>query len=76
MTQMKKIFNTFIGSVLVFLGLIFILIPGPAIIFLPLGLALLSLEYDWAKSYLKRCQRWMRTSAKYLDNCLMKMRNR
>lgn len=73
---MKKVFNTFIGGLFVFLGLVFILIPGPAIIFLPLGLALLSLEYDWAKSYLKRCQRWMRTSAEYLDSYLMKMRNR
>ncbi len=72
----KNSLITLIGFILVAIGVIFILLPGPAIIFLPLGLALLSLQYDWAKVWLNRCQRMMRKSAVQLDKMLLRFKYR
>lgn len=65
--QLKKTARVFLGALLLLLGIIFILLPGPAVIFIPLGLALLSLEYDWAKVWLKRSQRYFRKAAVKAD---------
>ncbi len=65
--KIKATLLTLIGFACVAIGLIFVLLPGPAFLFLPVGLALLSLEYDWAKTWLRRCQRWMREMAVQLD---------
>lgn len=73
--MLKKVQNVLlmiIGFALVVIGLLFIILPGPAIIFLPVGLAMLSLQFDWAKVWLKRCQHMMRKSAVALDNLWLK----
>jgi tellurite resistance protein TerC len=44
------------GSVLLF-GLALIVLPGPAIIVIPAGLAILSLEFAWARAFLARVRR-------------------
>lgn len=74
MTNIKRLFLTALGIFLLIIGVVFILLPGPAILFLPLGLALLSLEFDWAKRWLKYCQRWMRKGALKMDKLLAKGR--
>lgn len=33
----------------IFVGVLLIFLPGPAFIIIPLGFAILALEYDWAK---------------------------
>lgn len=76
LSTFKQIFITVIGFCLVFLGLVFIVLPGPAVLFLPVGLALLSLHYDWAKVWLKRCQKLMRASAVKLDQLVQRMKYR
>ena len=43
--QIKYWCLNFIGGSLVIIGIIFIVLPGPAFLFLPIGLAILSLEY-------------------------------
>jgi len=62
--------RTMLGFLCLFIGTVFILLPGPAVIFIPLGLALLSLEYDWAKLWLKRSQRYFRQAAVKADQVL------
>jgi hypothetical protein len=74
MIKFKRTLLTFAGFFCLLIGLVFILLPGPAILFLPLGLALLSLEFDWAKVWLRRCQRWMRVSAIQMDKCFLAIR--
>jgi uncharacterized membrane protein YbaN (DUF454 family) len=68
--QLKRAACTTIGFLCLFIGTIFILLPGPAVIFIPLGLALLSLEYDWAKVWLKRSQCYFRQAAVKADQGL------
>jgi uncharacterized membrane protein YbaN (DUF454 family) len=74
--KVKNTLLAILGFSLVILGVIFILLPGPAIIFLPLGLAILSLQFDWAKDWLKRSQRMMRKSAVQLDKMWIKFKFR
>lgn len=69
---MKKVLVSIIGGFLVFLGAIFIIIPGPSLLLLIPGFYLLSLEYDWAKVWLKRCQTLLAKSARWLDKQIAK----
>jgi len=43
-----------IGSTVVLLGLIMIFTPGPAMILIPLGLAILGIEFAWARHLLRK----------------------
>ena len=38
-----------VGTVVLLMGLIMIFTPGPAIVFVPAGLAILATEFAWAK---------------------------
>lgn len=42
-----------IGATLILVGLILIVTPGPAIVVLPIGLGVLSIEYAWARRLLR-----------------------
>ena len=43
------------GSVLV-VGVLMIVLPGPAFVVIPLGLGILSLEFAWARRWLKKAR--------------------
>jgi len=68
--KIKRVALTILGFMCLLLGVLFILLPGPAVIFIPLGLALLSLEYPWAKVWLKKSQRYFRQAAVKSDKAL------
>jgi hypothetical protein len=68
--KIKRIALTLLGCICLLLGIVFILLPGPAVIFIPLGLALLSLEFDWAKIWLKKSQGYFRQAAVKADQTL------
>jgi len=65
--QLRKIFITTVGGFLTIIGLLFVLVPGPAFLFLPVGLAVLALEYPIARVWLKKAQRLMRAGAIQMD---------
>ena len=50
----RRIAIAVIGSTLLVIGVIMIVFPGPAFIVIPAGLAVLSLEFAWAKRWLDR----------------------
>ena len=50
-----------VGSTLLALGIVMIFVPGPAIIFIPVGLAVLALEFAWARFWLKKVRRGLST---------------
>ena len=68
--KIKRLALTLLGFVCLLLGAIFILLPGPAVLFIPLGLALLSLEFDWAKIWLNKSQRSFRRAAIKADQAM------
>ena len=43
-----------VGSTVVLIGVVMIVLPGPAILVVPAGLAILATEFAWARRLLKR----------------------
>ncbi len=54
MPRLRKTLVAIIGSTMVLFGLLLIVLPGPAVIVIPLGLAILASEFTWARRVLKR----------------------
>jgi len=47
------------GGATLTIGLIMLVLPGPAIIFIPLGLAILATEFRWARKWLSIARQWL-----------------
>ena len=43
-----------VGMVVLLTGVVLLVVPGPAIVVIPLGLAILSLEFAWAGFLLRK----------------------
>lgn len=52
--QAKKLMIAVIGFTVLAIGLALVVLPGPAILVIPAGLAILSIEFAWARNLLKR----------------------
>jgi len=63
----KKAIITVVGVFITLLGVILIVLPGPASLFIPVGLAILRLEYPIAKIWLRKFQRILTACAKKAD---------
>jgi tellurite resistance protein TerC len=55
------------GSVLV-VGVCMIVLPGPAFVVIPVGLAILGLEFAWARRWLKKAKAKAESMAQNLKN--------
>ncbi|MGI9270968.1 MAG: PGPGW domain-containing protein [Woeseiaceae bacterium] len=53
----RRIAVAVVGSTVLAVGIALIVLPGPAIIVIPIGLAILSLEFAWARLWLKKIRR-------------------
>lgn len=54
--HIKRIVVTIIGGTVVIVGMILIVTPGPAIVVIPAGLAILGTEYAWARRWLRKAR--------------------
>ena len=68
----KRMVIGMIGTTVVLLGVAMIVLPGPALLMIPLGLAILSTEFQWAR----RCLRKARDYIKAGRNRLRRKRDR
>ena len=50
----RRIVISIVGATVLLGGVIMLVTPGPAFVFIPIGLAILGLEFAWARSWLKR----------------------
>ncbi|MDX1404738.1 MAG: PGPGW domain-containing protein [Woeseiaceae bacterium] len=50
----KRVVIAIIGASVLLVGVIMIVTPGPAMVLIPVGLAILGLEFAWARVWLKR----------------------
>lgn len=50
----KRISISVIGFTVLAIGVAMVVLPGPALVVIPAGLGILSLEYAWARTWLKR----------------------
>lgn len=51
-----------VGSVVLGLGVVMLVTPGPAFVVIPLGLGILALEFEWAKRWLHRVKEYVRNA--------------
>lgn len=69
--MLRKMIVTLTGGILTLTGLILLVLPGPAWLLLPVGLAILSLEYPWAKYWLVKSQAYMSQTARWIDRKIL-----
>jgi tellurite resistance protein TerC len=50
----RRIVIAIVGGTVLLIGLVMIVTPGPAILVIPAGLAILGLEFAWARRWLRR----------------------
>ena len=55
--QGRRLVVFVIGGSLLLIGIVLIFLPGPAVIVIPAGLAVLGLEFAWARNFLHRIRR-------------------
>ena len=53
----RKVVIALIGGTVTLIGIAMIVLPGPAFIVLPAGLAILAIEFAWARRWLKKVKR-------------------
>lgn len=65
--QARKIVIFVIGSTILLAGIAMIVLPGPALVVIPIGLAILATEFVWARRWLK----YARKQAEYAKDQVM-----
>ncbi len=53
---MKKLVVAVTGGTVLLVGVAMIVLPGPAVLVIPAGLAILATEFLWARRALRRCK--------------------
>jgi len=50
----RRIVVGVVGATVLIIGIIMLVTPGPALVVIPVGLAILSIEFTWARAWLRR----------------------
>ncbi len=52
----RRVIVAVVGGTVVLAGLALLVLPGPAVLVIPIGLGILGLEFAWARRWLKRAR--------------------
>lgn len=55
-TRLRRTVVAMIGFTVLLIGLAMVVLPGPAVVVIPLGLAILATEFVWAKRLLEKAR--------------------
>jgi len=50
----RRVVVAVVGGTILLIGLAMLVLPGPAVVVLPIGLAVLGLEFAWARRWLRK----------------------
>ena len=53
----RRVIVSVVGATVLLIGVALLVLPGPAFIVIPIGLAILATEYAWARRWLKNVRR-------------------
>jgi hypothetical protein len=56
---MRQLFILLIGLTVLLIGIVMIVLPGPSILVIPLGLAILGIEFAWARRWLAKFKSYL-----------------
>lgn len=59
MRKAKRIVVAVVGTTVLAIGIALVVLPGPAFLVIPAGLAILAVEFAWAKRWLGKAREWM-----------------
>ena len=59
----RRIVIAVLGFSVVLIGIVMIVLPGPAVVVIPAGLAILGTEFVWARQLLKKVKQTMQDGA-------------
>lgn len=65
-TQAKRLIKIVFGFTLLVIGIILIVLPGPATVVIPSALAILATEFVWARKLLKKLNGGVKSGLKYI----------
>ena len=71
--QIKKLVIFLIGISVVLIGCVLFFTPGPAIVVIPIGLAILATKFIWAKKLLKKFKEKVDSFSKSAKNVKKKL---
>ncbi|MBI3849968.1 MAG: PGPGW domain-containing protein [Verrucomicrobia bacterium] len=57
--RMKRMARTVIGVTVLLIGIALLVLPGPAVLVIPIGLAILAAEFAWAERLLQKLRGWL-----------------
>ncbi len=60
--QVRRVVIFVVGMAVLILGIALLVLPGPAIIVIPAGLAILGLEFGWARRWMRRAKEMIKSS--------------
>jgi tellurite resistance protein TerC len=58
----KKVVIAIVGGLVLLTGIAMLILPGPAFIVIPAGLAILATEFVWAERAMDRCKLWFKNA--------------
>jgi|OpeIllAssembly_1097287.scaffolds.fasta_scaffold310333_2 uncharacterized membrane protein len=61
LSKARRLIIAVIGFTVLFIGMALLVLPGPAIIVIPVGLTILATEFVWARTILKKVKNGMRS---------------
>jgi uncharacterized protein (TIGR02611 family) len=53
----RRVIVSVVGVTVVLIGIALLVLPGPAFVVIPVGLAILATEYAWARRWLRKLRR-------------------
>ena len=55
----KRVVIAIIGGTVVLIGIALLVLPGPAFVVIPSGLAILAIEFEWSRRWLATLRSWI-----------------
>ena len=59
MKKVRRVLVAMVGGTVLALGIALVVLPGPAFLVIPAGLAILAVEFAWARRWLRRARGWL-----------------
>ena len=64
----RRVAVAVVGGSVVAVGVAMIVLPGPAFVVIPVGLAILGIEFAWARHWLEKAKRHAQTAVDAVKN--------
>ncbi len=75
LTKVRKVAILIVGSAVTLFGVALLVLPGPAFIVIPAGLAILALEFSWARRWLAQVKVWASSAAQKARDAVTRKKN-